>query len=91
MENASIDLRPPPGTAWRVRHPRPARTTNTAELAWALILACAGTRDRGGGRSARARWQTTVGTDLARQHPRRAGLGRIGRQVARIGQAFGMG
>jgi phosphoglycerate dehydrogenase-like enzyme len=63
---------------------------NTAELTWALILACARhipTEDRNvktGG------WMTTVGTDL---HGRTLGLlgaGRLGGAVAAVGAAFGM-
>jgi phosphoglycerate dehydrogenase-like enzyme len=60
------------------------------ELTWALILAA--TRHvpqedaavRAGG------WQQTVGTDLAGARLGVVGLGRLGSQVARIGQAFGM-
>jgi phosphoglycerate dehydrogenase-like enzyme len=62
----------------------------TAELTWGLILALARhlpEEDRGmreGG------WQRTVGIDLAGGTLGIVGLGRQGRPVARIGQAFGM-
>ncbi len=62
----------------------------TSELAWALILASVrhvAQEDRsmrGGG------WQTTVGMSLHGKVLGLLGLGRIGRQMARIGLAFGM-
>jgi phosphoglycerate dehydrogenase-like enzyme len=61
-----------------------------AELTWALILALArhvpeeDARIRAGG------WGGSVGIDLAGATLGIVGLGRIGRQVATIGQAFGM-
>jgi phosphoglycerate dehydrogenase-like enzyme len=62
----------------------------TIELTWALILASArnivaeSNSVRSGG------WQQTVGTDLRGKTLGVLGLGRIGSQVARIGNAFGM-
>lgn len=62
----------------------------TAELTWALILAASRhlptevAAMRGGG------WQTTVGSSLRGNTLGVLGLGRLGVQVARIGQAFGM-
>jgi phosphoglycerate dehydrogenase-like enzyme len=64
--------------------------TSTPELTWALILAVArhvpaeDANVRAGG------WQQTVGFDLAGKRLGVLGLGRIGTQVARVGQAFGM-
>ncbi|HZV52427.1 MAG TPA: D-2-hydroxyacid dehydrogenase family protein [Candidatus Dormibacteraeota bacterium] len=64
--------------------------TSTAELTWALILALLrhvpeeDAAIRAGG------WQHTVGVDLAGRTLGVIGLGRIGRQVAAIGRAFGM-
>jgi phosphoglycerate dehydrogenase-like enzyme len=66
------------------------KSSNTAELTWALILACRRhvvTEDRA---LRDGRWQTTVGTDLAGSTLGVLGLGRMGTQVARIGQAFDM-
>lgn len=63
---------------------------STAELTWALILACARhlpaeiTSVRDGG------WMTGVGADLHGATLGLCGLGRIGGMVARVGQAFGM-
>jgi len=63
---------------------------NTAELTWALILACARhipTEDanvKSGG------WMTTVGTDLHGRTLGLCGAGRLGGLVGRIGAAFGM-
>jgi phosphoglycerate dehydrogenase-like enzyme len=66
------------------------RSDPTIELTWALILASArnivaeSNSVRVGG------WQQTVGTDLRGKTLGILGLGRIGSQVARIGNAFGM-
>ncbi|SOD99464.1 D-2-hydroxyacid dehydrogenase family protein [Blastococcus haudaquaticus] len=67
-----------------------SQPTATAELTWGLILAAlrhipqedAGMRAGG--------WQTTIGGDLAGATLGVIGLGRLGSQVARIGNAFGM-
>jgi len=62
----------------------------TAELTWALILALVRNIPaeynsvRSGG------WQVSVGHDLNGRTLGLVGLGRLGTQVARIGQAFGM-
>jgi phosphoglycerate dehydrogenase-like enzyme len=64
--------------------------THTAELTWGLILALArhipaeDRAIRAGG------WQHTVGRELAGLTLGVIGLGRLGSQVARIGQSFGM-
>jgi phosphoglycerate dehydrogenase-like enzyme len=62
----------------------------TAELTWGLVLGLA----RKIGREDRALrsgdWQTTVGLGLQGKTLAVLGLGRLGTQVARIGQAFGM-
>jgi phosphoglycerate dehydrogenase-like enzyme len=63
---------------------------STAELTWALILACARhlpaeiANVRAGG------WMTSVGTDLHGATLGLCGLGRIGAMVATVGRAFGM-
>jgi phosphoglycerate dehydrogenase-like enzyme len=90
MQNASIDLQAAAAQGVVVSGTSGPRTTNTAELTWALILAlvrhlpeeAASVRDGG--------WQHTVGTDLLGTTLGLVGLGRIGHQMARIGQAFGM-
>ena len=90
MQNASIDLEAAAAHGVVVSGTSGPRTTNTAELTWALILAlvrhlpeeAASVRDGG--------WQHTVGTDLLDTTLGLLGLGRIGHQMARIGQAFGM-
>lgn len=87
--NASIDLeaaRQHGVTVCGTEAPR----TATPELTWGLILAvlrhipAEDARMRAGG------WQETVGGDLAGSRLGVIGLGRLGSQVARIGQAFGM-
>lgn len=62
----------------------------TAELTWALILGCGRHLRTEAGGFAAGGWQTTVGMDLAGATLGILGFGRIGRQVAVVGQAFGM-
>jgi phosphoglycerate dehydrogenase-like enzyme len=65
-------------------------STPTIEMTWALILASmrhiveenAAVRDRG--------WQSSIGEDLHGKTLGVLGLGNVGREVARIGRAFGM-
>jgi len=76
--------------------------TATAELTWGLILALArhipeeDQRMRsiagpgGAALGTRSGWQQTIGTGLAGKRLGIAGLGRMGRQVAGFGRAFGM-
>ncbi|TKK78993.1 D-2-hydroxyacid dehydrogenase family protein [Herbidospora galbida] len=93
MANASIDLEAAAArgvTVTGTAATGSAKSSNTAELTWALILACRRhvvTEDRA---LREGRWQTTVGTDLAGTTLGVLGLGRLGAQVARIGQAFDM-
>ena len=90
MANAAIDLAAATRHGVTVCGTEMSGASNTAELTWALILACRRhvvTEDRA---LRDGRWQTTVGTDLAGSTLGVLGLGRLGAQVARIGQAFGM-
>jgi phosphoglycerate dehydrogenase-like enzyme len=64
--------------------------THTAELTWGLILALARQiplEDQG---VREGRWQQTVGLELSGLTLGVIGLGRLGSQVAKIGEAFGM-
>jgi phosphoglycerate dehydrogenase-like enzyme len=89
FRNASIDLQ-----AARERGIAVANTgydsTPTIEMTWALILASArhvateSASLRSGG------WQRSIGNDLKGKTLGVLGLGNIGVEVARIGQAFGM-
>jgi phosphoglycerate dehydrogenase-like enzyme len=64
--------------------------SSTVEHTWALILSAV-RHIPAEDRSVRAGgWQTTVGTGLAGRTLGVMGLGRLGSQVARVGQAFGM-
>jgi phosphoglycerate dehydrogenase-like enzyme len=87
--NASIDVAAASDHGIAVVHTG-YRSDPTIELTWALILASArnivteSDSVRGGG------WQRTLGTDLHGKTLSILGLGRIGSQVARIGNAFGM-
>jgi phosphoglycerate dehydrogenase-like enzyme len=90
MANAAVDLAAAGRHGVTVCGTEMSGALNTAELTWALILACRRhvvTEDRA---LRDGRWQTTVGTDLAGSTLGVLGLGRLGSQVARIGQAFGM-
>ncbi|MFE0147569.1 D-2-hydroxyacid dehydrogenase family protein [Nonomuraea sp. NPDC059007] len=90
MRNASIDLAAARehgvtvcGTA--------SSSTPPAELTWALILGL--TRQiavESASIRANGPWQQTIGTDLHGSTLGVIGLGKIGTQVARVGQAFGM-
>ena len=89
MANASIDLEACRELGIEVRGTTGLRTS-TAELTWGLILAlarhiCAEDREvRAGG------WQRTLGFELAGARLGVVGLGNLGREVAKIGLAFGM-
>lgn len=63
---------------------------STAELTWALILACARQLPAEDALLRSGGWQSTVGTDLEGRTLGVIGLGRLGSRVATIGQAFGM-
>jgi phosphoglycerate dehydrogenase-like enzyme len=67
-----------------------SQATATAELTWALILAAARHVPQEDAAVRAGGWQQTIGTDLAGARLGVVGLGRLGTQVARIGQAFGM-
>jgi phosphoglycerate dehydrogenase-like enzyme len=87
--NASIDM---PAAAAHGIHVGTTGGTiaSTVELTWALILAASrnliaeNTAVQTGG------WQTSVGRELDGRVLGVLGLGRIGKRVARIGNAFGM-
>jgi phosphoglycerate dehydrogenase-like enzyme len=87
--NASIDIAAAGDRGITVVNTR-YQSDPTIELTWSLILASArhivteSNSVRSGG------WQQTVGTDLRGKTLGVLGLGRIGSQVARIGNAFGM-
>jgi phosphoglycerate dehydrogenase-like enzyme len=66
------------------------RSTPTIELTWALILASA-RHLVGESNSVRAGgWQTSMGSEVDGRVLGVLGLGNVGREVARIGRAFGM-
>ena len=87
--NASIDVAAAADHGIAVVHTGYS-SVPTIEFTWALILASArhivteSNSVRSGG------WQQTVGADLRGKTLGVLGLGRIGSQVARIGNAFGM-
>jgi phosphoglycerate dehydrogenase-like enzyme len=87
--NASIDLQAARERGLAVAHTG-YESTPTIEMTWALILASArhvaaeSASLRSGG------WQRSIGNDLKGKTLGVLGLGNIGGEVARIGQAFGM-
>ena len=90
MRNASIDL-----DACAARGITVCGTSSSptppVELTWALILGLARNLvPEASGLRAGARWQSTVGTDLAGATLGVLGLGKIGTRVAAVGLAFGM-
>ena len=89
MRNASIDLEAAAelgitvsGTGG-VAHP-------TAELTWGLILALCRSIPVEHEAMRQGGWQTTLGLDLKGRTLGVIGLGRLGSQVAKVGNAFGM-
>jgi phosphoglycerate dehydrogenase-like enzyme len=65
-------------------------STPTIELAWSLILASMRGIDREAAALKAGGWQTGLGSNLRGKSLGVVGLGNIGREVARIGVAFGM-
>ncbi|WP_028661413.1 D-2-hydroxyacid dehydrogenase family protein [Saccharomonospora saliphila] len=62
----------------------------TVELTWALILAARRNLEAETRAMREGGWQTTLGTGLRGGTLGLLGLGRLGSEVARVGQAFGM-
>jgi phosphoglycerate dehydrogenase-like enzyme len=62
----------------------------TAELTWGLILALARQIPAEDRATRAGAWQTSIGVGLHGKTLGVLGLGRLGTQVARVGQAFGM-
>jgi D-3-phosphoglycerate dehydrogenase / 2-oxoglutarate reductase len=67
-----------------------APSYSTAELTWALILAAARQLPKQVADLKAGRWQTAMGTTLRSKTLGIHGYGRIGREVAGYGEAFGM-
>ena len=61
-----------------------------AEITWALILGLMRNVKQDGDNRFQGYWQTTIGYELKGKRLGLIGLGKIGSQVAKIGQAFGM-
>jgi len=62
----------------------------TAELAWTLILGLARNLKQEVDNMFQGYWQTSIGLELKGKTLGLIGLGKIGTQMAKIGQAFGM-
>lgn len=89
MRNAAIDV--DAATARGVQVSGTASLAYpTAELTWGLILALLRHIPREDASMRKGLWQTTLGRGLSGKTLGVIGLGRLGQQVARIGQAFGM-
>ena len=66
------------------------RPSPTFELTWALILALAKNVTIDDRAMRQGHWQTVVGTEIRNKTLGVIGLGRIGSEVAKVGNAFGM-
>ena len=66
------------------------RPSPTFELTWALILALAKNVTIDDRAMREGQWQTVVGTEIRGKTLGVIGLGRIGSEVAKVGNAFGM-
>ena len=66
------------------------RPSPTFELTWALILALAKNVTIDDRAMREGKWQTVVGTEIRGKTLGVIGLGRIGSEVAKVGNAFGM-
>lgn len=66
------------------------RPSPTFELTWALILALAKNVTVDDRAMRDGQWQTVVGTEIRNKTLGVIGLGRIGSEVAKVGNAFGM-
>lgn len=66
------------------------RPSPTFELTWALILALAKNVTIDDRAMRAGKWQTVVGTEIRGKTLGVIGLGRIGSEVAKVGNAFGM-
>jgi phosphoglycerate dehydrogenase-like enzyme len=87
--NASIDMRAAAERGILVTSTG-YESTPTIELTWALILASARQLVREAGSVRDGGWQTSLGANLRGKCLGVLGLGNIGKEVARIGLAFGM-
>ena len=89
MRNASIDLKHASNLGITVcgteglGHP-------TAELTWGLIISLARKIHQENEATKQGRWQTSLGVDLKGKTLGIIGLGNLGSQVSKIGNAFGM-
>lgn len=64
--------------------------TSTAELTWGIIIGLTRHLPEEDRNVREGRWQTTIGPSLAGLTLGCLGLGNLGKQVARVGKAFGM-
>ena len=87
--NASIDLAAAQRQGVAVAG-TPGVVSATPELTWALLLGLARRIPVEHANVQNGGWQTTVGMDLEGRTLGIVGLGRIGKRVAKVAQAFGM-
>lgn len=89
MANAAIDLGAATAAGITVSGTGSV-ATGTAELTWALLLALARHIPAEQAALRQGQWQISVGTGLAGKTLGIVGIGRIGSQIVRYGNAFGM-
>ena len=78
------------GIALCSAHGAASGQSSTAEVAWALILALVKRVPQADKAMREGAWQTVITSSLAGKTLGVLGLGRLGKHVARYGQAFGM-
>lgn len=89
MRNASIDLEAAASKGITVCGTGGAGNS-TAELTWALLLGLARNIVQEHHAIRSGQWQSTIGVDLYGKTLGLLGLGKLGSQIAKVGQAFGM-
>ncbi|WP_240548087.1 D-2-hydroxyacid dehydrogenase family protein [Paenibacillus lignilyticus] len=89
MRNASIDLEAAASKGITVCGTGGAGNS-TAELTWALLLGLARNIVQEHHAIRSGQWQSTIGVDLYGKTLGVLGLGKLGSQIAKFGQAFGM-
>lgn len=87
-----IDLVTTSNLGIKVGHVPEANAASAAELTWALVLACARNLKKAESQTRAGKWSKDLdlGIQLEGKTYGIVGLGRIGKRVAKISQAFGM-
>ena len=90
MANAAIDLETATALGVVVSGTSSGSGHSTPELTWGLILSLLRSISVEDAATRKGSWQTSIGPELQGKTLGLLGLGRVGSQMAAIGQAFGM-